>query len=254
MLTALTRAVSPSLAECALSFIEREPIDVALATRQHQAYEECLRHLGLRLLGLPAEPELPDAVFVEDTAVVVDEVAVLTAPRVQQRRREVASVASALAPYRTLCSIDGAGTLEGGDVMRSGRTVYAGLSARTNRAGIAQLAAALQPFGYAVQAVEFTGCLHLKSACCFVGPETVLANRDWVDTAQLPGLEVVGVAPDEPAAANALAVAGHVLLPASFPHTAERLEQRGFRVIRLDVSELQKAEAGVTCCSVIFQS
>lgn len=253
MLTALTRAVSPSLAQCALSFIEREPIDVALAMRQHQGYEECLRHLGLRLLALPPEPELPDAVFVEDTAVVVDEVAVLTAPLLDARRREVASVASALAPYRPLRSIEGTGTLEGGDVMRSGRTVYAGVSARSNRAGIAQLAAALEPFGYTVEAVEFTGCLHLKSACCFVGPQTILANRDWVDTTQLPGLQVVEVALDEPAAANALAVAGHVLLPAAFPRTAERLEQRGFQVIRLDVSELQKAEAGVTCCSVIFQ-
>jgi len=252
MLTALTRAVSPALADCALSFLEREPIDIDLATHQHNAYEKCLRALGVQVISLPPEPDLPDAVFVEDTAVVVDEVAVLTAPALFSRRREVASVAAALAPYRPQRAIGGSTHLEGGDVLPVGRALYVGLSARTNRDGVAQLRAFLEPYGYTVHVVEFNGCLHLKSACTSVGRNTLLANRAWVDTAQFDGFEVIDVPPGETEAANALLIGDTVVLPASFPETRQRLRERGFRVRTVDVSELQKAEAGVTCCSILF--
>lgn len=253
-LIALTRAVSPALADCALTFLEREPIDVSLATEQHRAYEEVLRELGAHVISLPPEPDLPDSVFVEDTAVVVEELAVLTAPLLPSRRREVASVAAALAPYRPHRFLNRDATLEGGDVLRIGRTLYVGLSARTNRAGVAGLAAALEPHGYTVRTVMLDGCLHLKSACTYIGRNTLLANRAWVDITQLGPLEVVDVAPTEPGAGNALLIGETVVLPASFPETQGRLTSRGFPVQTVDVSELQKAEAGVTCCSIVFEA
>lgn len=254
MQTALTRAVSRSLDECALSFIHREPIDLERARRQHRAYEETLGRLGVRVVSLPAEDDLPDAVFVEDTAVVVDELAVMTAPRLEARRREVSSVAEELAHFRPRSFLAGEASLEGGDVMRIGRTLYVGLSARSNAAGIAQLRAALEPHGYEVRAAEFQGCLHLKSACSHLGRNTVLANPDWVDCGQFGDIEVVEVAEVEPAAANVLAVSDVLVLPANYPETRKTLERAGFDVVAVDVSELQKAEAGVTCCSVIFRT
>lgn len=252
MTLALTRAVSPSIAGCALTFMDRQPIDVDLAIRQHAAYEDCLRSLGLPVISLPAEAGLPDAVFVEDTAVVLDEAAVMAAPGLPSRRPEVRSVAEALRPHRRLHFMTGTANLEGGDVLRLGRTLYAGLSARTNREGVEQLAGFVEPYGYRVQPVQFEGCLHLKSACTPIGRNTVLANRFWVDTRQLIGVDVVDVAPSEPGAGNALLVEETVVLPRSFPRTAALLEERGFTVRTVDVSELQKAEAGVTCCSILL--
>jgi dimethylargininase len=254
LLIAFTRTVSPSLADCALSFIERESIDVGQAMEQHRAYEACLSRLGLAVVSLPAEPDLPDAVFVEDTAVVVDELAVMTRPALDSRLQEVCSVEAELSAYRELRRITTPATLEGGDVLRIGRKLYVGLSLRTNREGVEQLASFLEPLGYEVQATYFEDCLHLKSACTYLGQNTILANRSLVDTSQFPNHDVIEVAPTEPSAGNALTIGDTVILPASFPETRERLEKQGFSVQPVDVSELLKAEAGVTCCSVIFSA
>ena len=183
MVTALTREVSRSIVDCALSYIERFPIDFDLAARQHRAYEDLLRRLGAEVVSLPAAHDLPDAVFVEDTVVAVDEVAVLTIPRLPSRQAEVDSMAAAIAAYRPVQRLSDEARLEGGDVIRIDRTVYVGRSRRTNGAGIDQLAGFLAPHGYDVRAVEMNGCLHLKTACTYVGNNTVLANRQWVDTA-----------------------------------------------------------------------
>lgn len=252
MLTAITRAVSPALNRCELTFLERQEIDVPKAIAQHRAYRDCLLELGLAVLTLPAQPDLPDSVFVEDPAVVVDEIAVILRMGAESRRGEAESMARALAPYRQLRRMREPATLEGGDVVRAGRRIFVGLSGRTNRAGIEQLSAELQPFGYTVTPVEMRGCLHLKSACCALGDDLILANRDWVDTAPFAGLGIVDVAPGEPGAADVLAIGGTVLIPAAFPATAERLCRLGRAVIPIDVSELMKAEAGVTCMSVVF--
>jgi dimethylargininase len=250
---ALTRPVSPSIADCALTFLDRQPIDVGRAALQHGAYEACLEELGVRLVPLPAEPDLPDAVFVEDTAVVLDEVAIAAAPPLPARRREVAGVAQVLSRYRPVRSLGGGALLEGGDVLRIGRVLYVGLSGRTNREGAMQLAALAEPHGYDVRPVTFEGCLHLKTACTYIGRNSVLANRAWLDTAQIEGVEVVEVAPDEAGAGNALLVRDTVVMSASFPETCARLRARGFQVRAVDVSELEKAEAGVTCCSILFE-
>ena len=253
-LTGITREVSSSINNCELSFHARQPIDVAKAVAQHKAYQDCLAELGVRIVSLPAEPELPDAVFVEDPAVVVDEVAVISNMGAPSRRPEARSLAEALSRYRPIKFLVEPATLDGGDVMRVGRSVFVGLSQRTNREGIAQLSEILRPYNYQVQPVEVRGCLHLKSACSYIGNDTVLVNRSLIDAEPLRRFELIDVPDEEPAAANALLVKEIVIMPASFPKTRALLERRGFRVRPIDLSELQKAEAGVTCTSLIFST
>jgi dimethylargininase len=252
MLTAITRQVSPTINRCELSFHARQPIDVAKAIAQHEAYQQCLAELGVHVVSLPAEPDLPDAVFVEDPVVVVEEVAVSSVMGAPSWRPEAKSLADALSRYRPLRFLTEPATLDGGDVMRIGRSVFVGSSKRTNSEGIAQLGDILRPYDYQVKSVAVTGCLHLKSACSYVGNNTILINRKWIEAQPLLNFEVVDVPDGEPAAANALLVKDVVVLPQAFPQTRALLERRGFRVRPIDVSELQKAEAGVTCTSLIF--
>ena len=254
MLTAITRAVSPAIVHCELSFIDRKPIDLATAQEQHHAYEKLLDKLGARVISLPAEPDLPDSMFVEDPAIVLDELAVILPLGTDTRRREAPSLAQALAKFRKLAYVTLPGALEGGDVLRIGRKLFIGLTQRSNAEGIRQLAAILAPHNYEVIAVPVTGCLHLKSAVTHLGRNTLLANRAWFDTTPLAGHEWIDVDPAEPHAANALALAGTIIFPASFPRTRARIEARGFRVSPLDISELQKAESGLTCSSLLFDA
>jgi dimethylargininase len=251
MLRAITRAVSPSLNRCELSYLERREIDVARAVEQHAGYTRCLAELGCDVITLPAERDLPDSVFVEDPAVVVDEVAVITRMGAESRRRESESLAGALAQFRPLHWMTAPATLEGGDIIRAGRTLFAGVSQRTNAEGIAQLAAAVAPFGYEVRPVEVRGCLHLKSGACHLGRGTILANREWIDAEPFRDFRILDVA--EPWASDVLALGDVVLMPAGFPKTQDLLERSGFVVRTVDVSELQKAEAGVTCMSVLLE-
>ncbi len=250
MLTAITRPPSPAISACELTFLERQPIDFPRAAAQHRAYEDCLRSLGLRVISLPALPGLPDSVFVEDPALVLDEIAILTRPGAASRRPEVECLAAALGPFRPLRRIEPPATIEGGDILRAGRTLFAGLSTRTNAQGIAQLASIAGPYGYTVVPVEVCGCLHLKSAACYLGRDTILANRDWIDAAALSAHRILDVREDW--AADVLAIGDTILVPAGFPATAAMLEAEGFHCLPVDVSELQKAEAGVTCMSLIF--
>jgi dimethylargininase len=250
---ALTREVSPAIGDCELTHLTRQPIDFETAARQHQSYERCLTDLGCRVCRLPGGRDLPDAVFIEDTAVVLDEVAVITRPGAPSRRAETAAVAEALRPHRPLVTIESPGTLDGGDVLRVGRSVYAGLSSRSNLDGIRQLAGHLAPFGYGVCMVEVSGVLHLKSAVTEVAERTLLINRDWVRPEAFPGLDLVAVDPSEPFGGNALRVGRTVIYPSNFPRTRSVLEARGIAVHAVDASELAKAEGGVTCCSLILQ-
>jgi len=249
---AITRAVGPELAGCELSFVPRAPIDLGRAMAQHEAYCEALVAAGCEVLALPALPDHPDAVFVEDTALVFDEVAVLTRPGAESRRGEVASIAAALAPHRSLLRIEAPGTLDGGDVLRVGRDVFVGRSARSNGAGIAQLATLLAPHGYRVQGVATRDCLHLKSAATVVADDTLLVQPAWVDPAVFAGCTLIEVDPAEQHPANALRIGDTVIQPDCFPRTRARLEAAGIRVLPVDVSELQKAEGAVTCCSLVL--
>ena len=254
MLTAITRKVSPALKRCELSYIERQPIDLERAEEQHRAYEALLEELGARVISLPPEPELPDSMFVEDPAIVMDELAVIFPLGTDSRRKEAASLAEALGRFRGLEFVKLPGTIEGGDVLRIGKKLFAGMTKRTNPEGIRQLRAILEPFGYEVNPVPVRGCLHLKSAVTYLGRNTLLANRHWFDAATIQGYEWIDVDPAETHAANALAIGEAVIFPASFPRTRERLEAAGFQVKTIDISELQKAEAGLTCSSLLFQA
>jgi len=254
MLTAITRRVSPCIRRCELTYVTRRPIDIRKADQQQQAYERVLSDLGLHVISLPAEEELPDAVFVEDTAVVTDEIAVITTMGCAARRREVDSISPLLEKYRRVQSINGAGVLEGGDVVQVGRTLFVGVSTRTNENGIAQLREIVTPYDYEVRPVQVKGCLHLSTGCGFIGQNTILANPSWVDLSPFEGFEIINVSPSEPWGANAQTLADHVLISAASPQTAARVRERGFRVLPVDISEFEKAEGGLTCMSLIFKS
>ncbi|HUF49765.1 MAG TPA: arginine deiminase family protein [Longimicrobiales bacterium] len=250
---AITRAVSPRIDECIVTHIERAPINAARAAAQHRAYEQVLATLGCTIVAAPPAPELPDAVFVEDAAVVLDEVALLARPAAPSRRAEPASLEPLLARWRDTRHISKPATLDGGDVLITGRAVFVGASARTNAAGIMQLRSCIEPFGYTLHAVPVTGCLHLKSAVTTVDDDTVLINPDWTDAAAFAAYRQIRVDPAEPFAANALRVGQAVIHAATHVRTRERLERHGIRVHAVDASELAKAEAGVTCCAILLR-
>lgn len=254
MLTAITRAVSPAITNCELSFIPRQPINMEIACAQHRAYEQLLEKLGARVISLPAEPALPDSMFVEDPAIVLDELAVILPLGTDSRRPEAPSLAAAISRFRKLAQVTLPGTLEGGDVLRIDRKLYVGLTRRSNAEGIRQLSAILAPYQYQVAPVTVTGCLHLKSAVTYLGRGTLLANRAWFDPALFSGCQWIDVDPSEPHAANALALADTIVFPTSFPRTRSRLEAAGFHVTSFDISELQKAESGLTCSSLLFEA
>ncbi len=254
MLIALTRQVSPAIGQCELTHLARQPIDVELARQQHHQYENALSALGCLVLRLPAEPTLPDSVFVEDTALVLDEVAIITRPGADSRKPETATVAQALKPYRPLHAIVEPGIIDGGDVLRLGKTLYVGLSSRSNQAAIEQVRAILAPYGYRVEGVAVTGCLHLKSAVTQVGADTLLVNPCWVDAETFGDWQIIEVDPSEPYAANAVLVNDAIIYPRSYPLTHQRLVAAGVPVHLVDATELIKAEGAVTCCSLLFQA
>lgn len=254
MLIALTRAVPPAIIHCELTHLTRAPIDYMRAVEQHRQYEDALVALGCTVERLSDAPDLPDAVFVEDAAVVLPEIAVIARPGVAARRAETASVAGSLARYRTLVFIGSPGTLDGGDVLHIGTRLMVGLSQRTNAEGIRQLEALVAPHGYTVQSVPVTGCLHLKSAVTQVGENTVLVNAACVNRAAFADLDIIEVHPDEPTAANALRVGDAVIHPAAHSRTRALIEQHGIPVHPVPADELEKAEAGVTCCSILLEA
>jgi len=250
---ALVRQVSPQLERCELTHLAREGIDAARASRQHGSYTQALQALGCTLEWLPALPDHPDSVFVEDTAVVLPEVAVITRPGAGSRRGETPSVALALERHRRVARITEPGCLDGGDVLHIGRTLYVGTSGRTNPAGIAQLAELLSPYGYRVQAVAVDGCLHLKSAATFIPPDVLLVNPGWVDPAVFGKLRLMAVEEREAYGANTLSIGGATLVSAAYPETVRRLEEAGVSTRVLDVSELHKAEGALTCMSLLLE-
>ena len=254
MLTAITRAVSPAIVNCELSYIPRQPIDLQIARKQHHSYELLLEKLGACVVSLASEPDLPDSMFVEDPAIVLDELAVIFPLGTESRRLEAVSLAEAISKFRTLEYVVLPGNLEGGDILRMGRKLFVGVTKRSNVEGIRQLAAILAPHQYEVIPVPVTGCLHLKSAVTGLGRRTLLANRAWFDPAPFSGYDWIDVDPAEPHAANALALGNTIIFPAAFPRTRARVEAQGFDVTPLDISELQKAESGLTCSSLIFQA
>ena len=254
MLTAITRKVSSSLANCELSFIERKPIELEKARAQHHAYEALLEKIGAKIISLPEERDLPDSMFVEDPAIVLDEVAIICPLGTETRRKEAPSLAAALEPFRKLAYVKLPGMLEGGDVLRVGKKIFVGQTERSNPEGIRQLAVIAEHHGYDLTAVPVTGCLHLKSAVTYLGRNTLLGNRACFQWKRFEGFDWVDVDPAEQHAGNALAIGDSIVFPVSYPQTRARIEAKGFRVESLDISELQKAESGLTCSSLLFDS
>lgn len=253
MIIAVTRQVSPRLAECELTHIERLPIDLNLARQQHRQYNQALRQLGCQVIELPAEADLPDSVFVEDTAIILPEIAVITRPGADSRKPEVESIAPVLSRYRPLAHIQPPATLDGGDVLVLGKKIFVGISTRSNPPAIVQLQKILAGYGYQVDGIHLHDCLHLKSAVTRLDDQTLLINRAWVDTKPFEHYHLIDVDPDEPFGANCLSIGGVVLYPSAFPKTLQRIREQGFSVLTVDVSELAKAEGAITCCSLILE-
>ncbi|MCI0490357.1 MAG: arginine deiminase family protein [Blastocatellia bacterium] len=253
MLMGITRAVSPAIADCELTFLEREPIDYARAARQHGDYCDALRELGVKVIELAADASQPDCCFVEDTAIVTDEIAVIANPGAASRRGEIPAIEMELAKHRKLAHIQSPATIEGGDVLQIGKKIFVGLSSRTNRQGFEELARILTPFGYSVLPVKIEGSLHLKSTCTALDDETLLVSRQSLALEPFAGFNLLFVSEDEPWAANALRISDTVCLQADSPKTAEIVRRVCGKIRLIDMSELRKAEAGLTCSSIIFQ-
>lgn len=249
---ALTRPVSDALTHCELTHLERVPLDIARARAQHERYAAALRDAGCRIVALPAADDLPDSVFIEDTAVVLDEIAIVTRPGAPSRRAEVAAIAEELARHRPVAHMHAPATLDGGDVLCIGRTLFVGASGRTNAEGVAQLREIAAPFGYRVVGVPVSNALHLKTAITAVAPDLLLVNPQWVDPHAFGTIHHIEISPDEPFAANALLIDGRVIYASGFPRTAERLSTAGVDLACVDMSELAKAEGGVTCCCLLL--
>ena len=253
MIRAITRDVSKTIENCELGFIERKPIDFARTVQQLEGYRQALRRCGVEVTCLPEDQSHPDACFVEDTAIVLDDVAVICNPGALSRRGETPPIASELAKYRELTYIQSPGTIDGGDVLIAGTRILVGRSNRTNDDGIGMLARIAVQFGYTLTVVDVTGCLHFKSACTAINDETLLVNAAWVDPAALSGFHLIDVPRDEPWSANILRVEDTVFVQADFPRTLDRIREVHKCVESLDVSEFRKAEASLTCLSLIFK-
>ncbi|MBV6397319.1 MAG: N(G),N(G)-dimethylarginine dimethylaminohydrolase [Anaerolineales bacterium] len=249
---AITREVSRAIERCELIYLDRTPINLSRARAQHEQYLAALRGLGLEVIVLPEEPDLPDSVFVEDAAIVLDEAAVLTNPGADSRKPEVESVARALAPYRRLLRLTAPATLDGGDVLTVGKQIFVGMTLRSNPAAVEQLRALLDPLGYAVAAVPVKNCLHLKTGVSQVAGKTLLINSNMISKESFPGFDFIEVDPSEPESANALLVKETIIYPAAYPRTRERLQRLNQPIVTVEADELAKAEGGVTCCSLIL--
>ena len=250
---AITREVSRSIIHCELTHLERRPIDIQRARAQHAEYEAALKQLGLAVLSLPEEPSLADSVFVEDTALVLDECAIILRPGADSRKPETESIAKALSPYRKLFTIQAPARVDGGDILRVGRQVYIGLSTRSDTNAAEQIQDFLQPYSYEVQVVRVTGCLHLKSAVTQAAEDTLLINPAWVDPGNFAGMKFIESDPSEAYAANALWLGDSVLYPKAFPRTRKKLMDAGIKITDVDADELAKAEGALTCCSLLLR-
>lgn len=248
---ALVREVSPRLTEAEVTFLERTPVDLARARTQHAAYVDALRQQGLEIVHAPPLPDHPDGVFVEDAVVVVGYLAILTRAGAVSRRGEAASLSSVLADRGLdVVAMSSPATLDGGDVLQVEDTIFVGRTTRTNDAGIEQLRELVAPLGRSVVPVDVEAALHLKTAATALPAGRILANLDAVSREAFGERDVYGVA--EAAGANALLLGDRVVLSAGAPRTAARLRSDGYDVQTVELSELEKVEAGPTCPSVLL--
>jgi dimethylargininase len=254
-LVAITREPSPHMEAGERTYVDDDQaIDGALALAQHEQYQTALRRCGARIVALPGSRGLPDCVFVEDTAIVVDEVAVMMSMGASSRRDEVPVVEAALSEFRTIARVRLPAKIDGGDVVQSGHDVFVGLSQRTNAAGVDALRGILAPFGYSVTGVPVLRCLHLKSACSALPDGRLLVNTHLIGTSPLNGRELIQVPKAEPLAGDVLVIGERIIVSDAFPETSALLSSLGWEVVPVSVSEFAKAEGGVTCMSLVFNA
>jgi dimethylargininase len=232
--------------------VARTSIDYDLAVRQHESYCRLLRRCGAKVRTLDVNRDSPDCVFIEDTAIVLDEVAVLASMGTDARRGETVGIEPELREHREVHRVEWPAKLEGGDVLPVGRTLLVGLSSRTNSAGVHALESIVSRYGYRVSAVPVHGCLHLKTACTALPDNSLLVNGAWLDTEALEGFQLIPIPEDEPWAANALPIGKYVCIPAEHVQTTALIRDRGFEVVTVELSEFAKAEGGITCLSLLF--
>ena len=250
---AIVREVPDSFQKCVTGFHPKMQIDVGLAKHQHQRYCTTLASLGLKLIRIDADDTMPDCCFTEDTAIVVDDLAVITYPGIPSRVRETIEIEKILSPLKTIVHIKEPGTIEGGDVLKIGNKIYIGSSSRTNEEGIKQAALVIEPKGYQVIPVKIKDTLHLKSVCTYMGKGCILLAEGYLDDTVFSEYDKVILPKEEEYCANCLVVNGSILIPKGFPKTKGLIEKKGFPVIELEMSEIEKAEGALTCLSVIFK-
>jgi len=253
---AVTREPSASYFKCTVEFNQRRNIDVDLARRQHRAYVNALRECGLQVVVLPADERFPDGCFVEDTAVILDDAALIANMGAESRRGEQQQVAECLAQWCELFTMQPPATLDGGDVLKIDRHIFVGQSRRTNQAGTVALEELAKPRGYDLHRVEVGPYLHLKTAATYAGEGVLLATRRMelnlrqaMDMSQY----AIKVLPDDcEYAANILFINGKILLPEGYPQVSGYLKGRGISVMEVPMSEFQKGEGGLTCLSILL--
>ena len=226
--------------------------DYELALKQHAAYIETLRSIGLDVIELDPLPDYPDAHFVEDTAVVTPEVAVITNPGAPSRRGEEKSIAEVLLQYRQIEYIQSPATVDGGDVLMMGNHFFIGISERTNPQGAEQLGRILEKYKKTWTSLQVGAGLHFKSSVNYIGRNSILVTPDFAYHKALNGYSKIIVDQKEEYSANTLWLNNHLLLPGGFPNTKTKLESLGLPIIELDVSEMQKMDGGLTCLSIRF--
>ena len=249
---ALTHQPSPNMQACERTFVPVVPIDIALASKQHAAYCQALARCGAKVRTLAVNVAMPDCTFIEDTAVVLDEVAILCSLGTPSRQAEPAGIEPVLREYRPVEQIVPPATLEGGDVLRIGRRLLVGHSSRTNAAGIAALTAIAGRFGYRVTSIPVRGSLHLKTACTALPDGRLLVNPAWLDVLPLADFDLVHIPAAEPWGANLCLAGNTVILPAAHAQTAAVVSRLGFVLQPVEITEFSKAEGGVTCLSLLF--
>lgn len=239
--------------QCQLTYVERASINYPRAGRQHEEYCRMLQRLGTEVRVLDVNCALPDCCFIEDTAIVLDEVAVLASMGTESRRAEPDGIEPELRKYRAVQRIEPPATIEGGDVLQVGQTLLIGLSCRTNHAGVNALETIVRPYGYTVKPVPVRDCLHLKTACTALPDHRLLVNPAWLELAALRDFEWVQVPDSEPLAADVALVDSTVCVATAHPATAQMIRDFGFVVETIDLSEFAKAEGGVTCLSILMR-
>lgn len=252
MLNVITHLPSPHLRDCELTFLDFKQIDLAKAQKEHENYKKMLESCSANVITIDENIDFPDSVFIEDPILVFDEIAILTSMGVESRRLETKNLEKVFAKYREIKRIELPARIEGGDVLKIGKKIFVGKSARTNSDGIRALRAILTPYGYEVIGVKVSGCLHLKTGCTALDDKTILLNPQWLDTKPFEGFKQVIVPHEEPFGANILKINDTICMNEAFPRTIEMVKALGYTVKTTDITEFVKAEAGLTCMCVPF--